>query len=297
MLVDKNIKKNKIIKKYINPYNLFVGSFIPNWLLKRTEISPGAKLCYARLAQFAGKDGECFPGQSTLASEIGTGERQVRRYLSELEESELIETVQAGLNQTNHYRFLWHPWMEGKEKKKNPSGKGGSRECEYPDRTYMTAPDRTDLTGQERSKESVKKNQLRESSAETTTESVVVANEDIEKMRRALAPPYAQIPDNVLKRLIQEKGIDHVLSIAYQTAYQLNHKSKAPDNPAGHFIALTKKGMNRPPGYESPEERREKEEAARMRSALRLKEREQCREDLIPLKDIQEFLNNFGERT
>ncbi|MDA8083861.1 MAG: helix-turn-helix domain-containing protein [Nitrospiraceae bacterium] len=288
---------NKIIKKYINPYNLFVGSFIPNWLLKRTEISPGAKLCYARLAQFAGKDGECFPGQSTLASEIGTGERQVRRYLSELEESELIETVQAGLHQTNHYRFLWHPWMEGKDKKKNPSGKGGSRGCENPDRTYMTAPDRTDMSGQERTNKSVKKNQLKESSKETTTATVVVDGEEIQKLRKALAPAYADIPDNVLTHLINKKGIENVLSVARQTAYQLSHGSKSPDNPTGHFISLATRGMNRPQGYVSAEERRDQEETARMRSALRLKEQERERENLIPLADIQDFLNNFGERT
>jgi hypothetical protein len=45
----------------INPFRLFVGSMIPNWLQCRPEVSQGAKLAYARLAQYAGKDGGCLP--------------------------------------------------------------------------------------------------------------------------------------------------------------------------------------------------------------------------------------------
>jgi len=135
--------------RYINPYNLFVGSFIPNWLLKRVEVSQGAKLCYARLSQFAGKDGDCFPSQPTLAVEIGAGERQIRRYISELEELKLIESVQVGLNQPNRYRFLWHRWMEEdkSDRKKEPSGKEGKGK-DRSDRTYMSIPDRTDSSSQ-----------------------------------------------------------------------------------------------------------------------------------------------------
>ncbi len=43
------------------PYKGSIGSMLGNWLGCRKEISSGAKLVYARLAQFAGKDGNCFP--------------------------------------------------------------------------------------------------------------------------------------------------------------------------------------------------------------------------------------------
>ena len=95
----------------INPYKMFVGSFIPNWLLKRPEISQGGKLCYARLAQFAGEDGCCFPKQVTLGIELGVAERTVRDYIRELEKSSLIESVQNGLRRANNYYFLDHPWI------------------------------------------------------------------------------------------------------------------------------------------------------------------------------------------
>ncbi|MGD0884352.1 MAG: helix-turn-helix domain-containing protein [Thermodesulfovibrionales bacterium] len=282
------------MKKYINPYNLFVGSFLPNWLLKHEEISPGAKLCYARLAQFAGRDGECFPAQTTLAAEIGTGERQIRRYLSELEDQGLIDIVQVGLNQPNHYRFLWHPWMdEDNGAKKEPPGKG-ERGKDRPDRTYMSTPDQTNLTGQERPHTSAKENQLRDSSKTTTD--VVVDQGEIVRVKRALAPEYSKIPDSVLADLIREKGIEHVISIARQTSHQLSRpRSNRPDNPTGHFISLTLNGMNRPDGYQSPEEKAQAERDVLIRAARRRKESEQARKERIPRENVEEFLRSFGQ--
>jgi len=95
----------------INPYKLFTGAFIPNWLLERKEVSPSAKLCYARLCQYAGRGGECYPKQKTLAEELGVSRRQVIRYLEELKALNLIATEQLGSQSSNKYIFLWHPWM------------------------------------------------------------------------------------------------------------------------------------------------------------------------------------------
>jgi hypothetical protein len=50
---------------------MFIGSFIPNWILKLDELSACDKIVYARLSQYAGKDGECFPKQETIAEECG----------------------------------------------------------------------------------------------------------------------------------------------------------------------------------------------------------------------------------
>jgi DNA-binding Lrp family transcriptional regulator len=279
------------IRKYINPYNLFVGSFIPNWLLRRNEISPGGKLCYARLAQFAGKDGECFPSQATLAAEIGAGERQVRRYISELEKQGLIDTIQVGLNHQNRYRFLWHRWMEegGVKKLSGKKGKGRDRS----DRTYKSIPERTDSSLQEWSDKSIEENQLRDS-LKTTTGSVVVDNEKIDKVKKALAPVYLGMPDTVIADLIKKKGVEHILSIADQTAYQFKHKSKAPENPTGHFIALTLKGMNTPEGYQSPQEIARAEKAALMEAALRRKKNMRDQKERISREQLREFIELLG---
>jgi DNA-binding transcriptional MocR family regulator len=95
----------------INPYRLFVGSFLPNWLLSRPEISMNAKVVYARLGQYAGRDGDAFPLLQTLADEVGLSLTTLKRALDELKEHKLIETEQRGLGQSNLYFFLRHKWM------------------------------------------------------------------------------------------------------------------------------------------------------------------------------------------
>lgn len=106
--------------KRINPYRLFIGSFLPNWLLRKAGISHGAKLCYARLAQYAGEKGVAHPGQETLAEELSVSSRQIRNYLRELVNAQLIASEQPGLAATNRYYFLWHEDMG------IPSGEGVS---------------------------------------------------------------------------------------------------------------------------------------------------------------------------
>lgn len=94
-----------------NPYKMFVGSFIPQWLECRPEISPGAKIVYARMCRYAGRNGRCNPRQGVLAKTIGLGERQARTYIKELEEFSLIESERLGLGKSNIYKFLAHEWM------------------------------------------------------------------------------------------------------------------------------------------------------------------------------------------
>ena len=71
----------------------------------------GAKICYARLAQYAGKDGVAFPRCSVLADEIGVGDRQIKRYLNELKALGLIDVVKQGQGRPNLYYFFEHEWM------------------------------------------------------------------------------------------------------------------------------------------------------------------------------------------
>lgn len=94
----------------IRPFRLFFGSVVPNWLMCRPEIQPGAKLCYGRLAQYEGKEGDCFVSVETLAGELGIGIRQARRYLQELENFQLIYRMPRTAT-TNTIIFLLHEWM------------------------------------------------------------------------------------------------------------------------------------------------------------------------------------------
>ena len=58
---------------------------VPNFILTNAALSVGAKLAYAMLLKYAWDDNGCYPGQVTLAADMGSGESSVRRYLDELE--------------------------------------------------------------------------------------------------------------------------------------------------------------------------------------------------------------------
>lgn len=79
---------------------------VPNFILTKADISVGAKLAYAMLLKYAWGEDACFPGQTKLADDMGSGERSVRRYLEELEKANLLEIVQRGLGKTNLYRLF-----------------------------------------------------------------------------------------------------------------------------------------------------------------------------------------------
>jgi DNA-binding transcriptional MocR family regulator len=100
---------------YINPYRLFCGSPIPEWLEPLSTISAGAKLCYARLCRFAGKNGVAWPHQKTLAAKLGVSDRTIRAYLRELKDAGLIETrprrIKGLLTHQHEYLFPYHPAM------------------------------------------------------------------------------------------------------------------------------------------------------------------------------------------
>jgi hypothetical protein len=100
--------------KYYNPYKLFVGAFIPNWLLERPEISANAKLVFARLCQYAGQNGEVYPAQGTLCKDIGVSKRTLQRAIEELVSFKLIEAKRTGLGQSNAYYFVAHPWLKSR---------------------------------------------------------------------------------------------------------------------------------------------------------------------------------------
>jgi hypothetical protein len=78
---------------------------VPNFILTNKDISVGAKLAYAMLLKYAWDNDACFPGQLTLAQDMGAAERSVRTYLKELEKVELLEIKQRGLGKTNLYRL------------------------------------------------------------------------------------------------------------------------------------------------------------------------------------------------
>ena len=76
---------------------------VPNFILESDQISIGAKLTYAMMLKYAREKDDCFPGQQTLAEDMGSSERSVRSWLKELEESGLISIERRGQGRPNLY--------------------------------------------------------------------------------------------------------------------------------------------------------------------------------------------------
>lgn len=93
--------------KPFNPYGRFYNAWVPAQLLQSVDISDGAKLAYGLLRKFAGKDGACFPLQSTLARQLGCKNRTARKYVRELKRAGLIRVRSRGKGRSLSYQFLW----------------------------------------------------------------------------------------------------------------------------------------------------------------------------------------------
>lgn len=78
---------------------------VPNLILQNPDLSIGAKTTYAVMLSYAWNDNFCFPGQATLAKDLGSGERSVRRYIKELEDVGYIKVKQRGLGKVNLYEL------------------------------------------------------------------------------------------------------------------------------------------------------------------------------------------------
>src|SRR4051812_31409763 len=78
---------------------------VPNILLRRTDISHGAKIAYAMLLSYAWGKERCFPGQARLAADMGVERKAVIRYLNELKDKGIVDVTRRGMGKTNEYRL------------------------------------------------------------------------------------------------------------------------------------------------------------------------------------------------
>src|SRR3954468_22371945 len=101
---------------------------IPNTILRRTDVTPGAKLAYVMLLSYAWQKDSCFPGQETLAHDIGISRRSVITYLQELQSKGLRGVKRRGLGLTNLYTIT--RWS-----------KSGSAEFSLPDAKNPANPE------------------------------------------------------------------------------------------------------------------------------------------------------------
>ncbi|GAG93785.1 unnamed protein product, partial [marine sediment metagenome] len=100
-------------------HKIFIGSFIPNALMKCKDLSANAKLAWARLSQYSGVKDVCWPKQVTLAEEIGISERYIQKVIQELEDKKFIKRIRPTgqdrlMHKSNRYHLLWHEVFEAK---------------------------------------------------------------------------------------------------------------------------------------------------------------------------------------
>lgn len=118
---------------------------VPNFLLRRKDLSPGAKITYSLLLSYAWQENFCFPAQEQLAKDSGYSVRQVQRTLIELRGKDLITWKQVGLNRPNIYRLLPIFSKDTKTDKKSKENSGHDK-MSLPDTTYMSGPDTTPMS-------------------------------------------------------------------------------------------------------------------------------------------------------
>lgn len=95
-----------------NPYGMFNGVWVPESLLKCSDICVAGRLLFGLLARFAGRDGRCFPSVETLAKEMGMSARQIQRLLTKLCRAGFLrrdpQYRSNGSQRSNAYYFLYH---------------------------------------------------------------------------------------------------------------------------------------------------------------------------------------------
>lgn len=76
---------------------------VPNFILRNSGLSGGAKLTYALFLSYAWHNDSCFPGQDRLAVDMGLSRSRVTELVSELNRAGLLTIQRRGQGMTNFY--------------------------------------------------------------------------------------------------------------------------------------------------------------------------------------------------
>lgn len=99
----KEILDKNIVLKGFDPVSSQGFTQVPNFILKRDDISSNAKVVYALLLSYAWYNDHCFPGQNRLEEESGMSQATISRSISELQEVGLLKVERRGQGKTNIY--------------------------------------------------------------------------------------------------------------------------------------------------------------------------------------------------
>jgi hypothetical protein len=89
---------------------------VPNFILKDSKLSVGAKVAYAMFLSYAWHNESCFPGQDRLAEDMGMSRPRVCQFIAELEQAHLVTIQRRGQGKTNLYTIHFQVKSEGQSR-------------------------------------------------------------------------------------------------------------------------------------------------------------------------------------
>lgn len=108
-------QRQNIILAGFDPVSAGGFTQLPNCILNNTTLSFGAKVVYAKLLSYAWHNDRVYPGQDTMAKELGTSRPTVSKAISELEDIGFVEVERRGQGMTNVY--ILHHTVKHKRRK------------------------------------------------------------------------------------------------------------------------------------------------------------------------------------
>ena len=86
---------------------------IPNFIIRDSNISAGAKVAYALFLSYAWHNENCYPGQDRMAEDMGMTRPRVTQLIAELQEAGLITIQRRGQGKTNNYTIHFQVKKQG----------------------------------------------------------------------------------------------------------------------------------------------------------------------------------------
>ncbi len=97
------ILEQNITLNTLDPVSAGGFTQVPNFILRDSQLSIGAKLTYAMFLSYAWHNDRCFPGQERLADDMGMSRTSVTAFIGELEKRGFIAIQRRGQGKTNLY--------------------------------------------------------------------------------------------------------------------------------------------------------------------------------------------------
>src|SRR6266478_558560 len=99
------LKEKNILLETRDPVAQGGFTQVPNFILKNSQLSVGAKVAYAMFLSYAWHNDFCFPGQDGLAKDMGITRPRVTQLIAELQAIGLITIQRRGQGKTNIYKI------------------------------------------------------------------------------------------------------------------------------------------------------------------------------------------------